>query len=53
MSQIYGMKLPINTARAQIVWGSHKSMTKWGSLTLAQLTQTFFSLSVIGDPSQH
>jgi len=51
MSQIYGMESPIHTARAQIVWGSRMSMTKWGSLTLAQLPQTFFSLSVIGDPS--
>ena len=34
---IYGMESPIDTARAQSVWGSHMSKSKWGSFTLAQL----------------
>ena len=38
MNQIYGMESLIDVAQAQIVWGSHVSMIKWGSLTLAQLS---------------
>ena len=44
MSQIYGMETPADTARAWTVWGSHVSMIKWGSLTLAQL---FFPRTVL------
>ena len=36
MGQIYGMESPIDTTQAQIMWGSHVSMIKWGSLTLTQ-----------------
>lgn len=39
MCQIYGIQSSVNTAQAQIVWGSHISRVKWGMLTLAQQLQ--------------